>query len=85
MFQDEGASTDVTGIRLSSKARITAGKGSRTSPENENPEKCEQEEGIGREENIPNMASITWSVSFRAVGKSSVNGIFKFRSWVERR
>jgi hypothetical protein len=26
-----------------------------------------------------------WSVSFRAVEKSSVNGMFKFLSWVERR
>jgi hypothetical protein len=37
IFQDEGASTDVTGIRDSSNARMTAGKGSRTSPEKENP------------------------------------------------
>jgi hypothetical protein len=37
MFQDEGASTDVTGNFVSSRALITAGKGSRTSPENENP------------------------------------------------
>jgi hypothetical protein len=37
MFQDEGASTDVTGMRVSSNARMTAGKGSRTSPEKENP------------------------------------------------
>ena len=26
-----------------------------------------------------------WSVSLRAVGKSSVNGMFRFLSWVERR
>jgi hypothetical protein len=26
-----------------------------------------------------------WSVSFSAVGKSSVNGMFRFLSWVERR
>lgn len=33
MFQDEGASTDVTGSLVVSNARITAGNGSRTSPE----------------------------------------------------
>lgn len=33
MFQDDGASTDVTGSLVSSRARITAGNGSRTSPE----------------------------------------------------
>lgn len=33
MFQDDGASTEVTGTLVSSKARITAGNGSRTSPE----------------------------------------------------
>ncbi len=37
MFQDDGASTEVTGMRVSSRARITAGKGSRTSPEKEKP------------------------------------------------
>jgi hypothetical protein len=37
MFHDEGASTAVTGIFVSSRALITAGKGSRTSPEKENP------------------------------------------------
>jgi hypothetical protein len=37
MLQDDGASTDVTGIDVSSRARMTAGKGSRTSPEKENP------------------------------------------------
>ena len=33
MSQDDGASTEVTGSLVSSKARMTAGKGSRTSPE----------------------------------------------------
>lgn len=33
IFQEDGASTEVTGSLVSSKARITAGKGSRTSPE----------------------------------------------------
>jgi hypothetical protein len=37
MFHDEGASTAVTGMEVSSRARMTAGKGSRTSPEKENP------------------------------------------------
>ena len=37
MLQDDGASTDVTGMDVSSRARMTAGKGSRTSPEKENP------------------------------------------------
>lgn len=37
MFHDDGASTDVTGILVSSIALITAGKGSRTSPEKEKP------------------------------------------------
>ena len=33
MSHDEGASTEVTGTLVSSKARITPGNGSRTSPE----------------------------------------------------
>lgn len=33
MFQDDGASTEVTGFFVSSRALITARKGSRTSPE----------------------------------------------------
>ena len=33
IFQDDGASTEVTGIVVSSRAWITAGKGSLTSPE----------------------------------------------------
>jgi hypothetical protein len=37
MFHDEGASTAVTGILVSSSALITAGKGSRISPEKEKP------------------------------------------------
>jgi hypothetical protein len=39
MFHDEGASTDVTGSLVSSRALMTAGNGSRTSPENEKPVK----------------------------------------------
>lgn len=41
MSQDDGASTDVTATFVSSKARITAGKGSRTSPEKLKPEEEE--------------------------------------------
>lgn len=37
MFHDEGASTAVTGSFVSSRALITAGNGSRTSPVNEKP------------------------------------------------
>jgi len=37
IFHDEGASTDVTGTVVSSRALMTAGKGSRTSPEKEKP------------------------------------------------
>lgn len=37
MFQDEGASTEVTGTLVSSMACMTAGNGSRTSPEKLNP------------------------------------------------
>lgn len=33
MFQDEGASIDVTGMDVFSSAEMTDGKGSRTSPE----------------------------------------------------
>ena len=37
MSQEEGASTDVTGTVVDSRAEMTAGKGSRTSPEKLNP------------------------------------------------
>lgn len=43
MFHDDGASTAVTGILVSSRALMTAGKGSRTSPENEKPGFCKTE------------------------------------------
>lgn len=39
MSHDDGASTDVTGTFVSSRARITAGNGSRTSPEKLKPYK----------------------------------------------
>jgi hypothetical protein len=80
IFQDEGASTDVTGSLVSSRALMTAGKGSRTSPENEKP--------LGRirvgfwksERDEPKIASMMWSVSFKAEGKSSVKGTSRFLS-----
>ena len=37
MFHEDGASTEVTGREVCSNAAITAGNGSRTSPEKENP------------------------------------------------
>lgn len=37
MFHDDGASTEVTGILVSSSAVMTDGNGSRTSPEKEKP------------------------------------------------
>lgn len=69
MFQDEGASTEVTWTFEAARASITGPKGSRTSPSNEKPK----------------MASITWSVSMRALWKSSTNGTWRFFSCVERR
>lgn len=42
MSQDEGASTDVTGNLVSWRAWITAGNGSRTSPEKLNPNRGSQ-------------------------------------------
>ncbi len=38
MFQDDGASTEVTGTFVSSNALMTAGNGSRTSPEKLKPD-----------------------------------------------
>lgn len=65
MFQEEGASTDVTGTEVVERASMTEGKGSRTSPENEKPktDRCvndfkKRESGIGRNR-IPNIASTT--------------------------
>jgi len=64
MFQEEGASTARTGILVSRRASMTEGKGSRTSPEKENPK----------------MASMMWSVESRAEGKSVVKGTFRSSS-----
>lgn len=77
MFQDDGASTEVTGSFVSSMALMTAGKGSRTSPEklkpasHERPKMATQRYGG---EDQPNTASTIWSVDSIAVGKSSVKG-----------
>jgi hypothetical protein len=84
IFQEDGASTDVTDRWVSSKALITAGKGSRTSPEKEKPfevSRVNQQTGRGG----PKIASTIWSVSLRAEGKSSVNGTERFLSCVVRR
>jgi hypothetical protein len=85
MFQDEGASTDVTGMEVSWRALITAGKGSRTSPEKENPIQVLGSLGYEGEGDEPKIASTTWSVSLSAVVKSSMKGILRFLSWVDRR
>jgi hypothetical protein len=69
MFQDEGASTDVTGMEVCSIAWITGGKGWRISPEKLKPK----------------MASTMWSDSLIATRKSSVNGTLRFFSCVARR
>lgn len=65
IFHDEGASTDVTGSLVSSRALITAGKGSRTSPVKEKPI---GDQGLAwmwtRDE--PKIASTRWSDSSRA-------------------
>lgn len=69
MFQEEGASTEVTWTLEAARASITEQKGSRTSPSKEKPK----------------IASITWSVSLSALWKSSTNGTCRFFNWVERR
>jgi len=69
MDQDEGASMLRMGMVVLERAVIIWGKGSRTSPEKENPK----------------MASITESVSWRAELKSSMNGMERSFSWVDRR
>lgn len=43
MFQDEGASTDITGRCVSWSAVMTDGKGSRIEPEKEKPGWCQYE------------------------------------------
>ena len=66
---DEGASTDVMGKVVDSKAWMTEVNGSRGGPWKENPK----------------MASRMWSVVGRAAEKSAVKGICRFSSWVVRR
>lgn len=69
MFQDDGASTEVTCTFDLVRASMTGPNGSRTSPSKLKPK----------------MASMTWSVSLRAESKSSTKGICRFFSCVERR
>ena len=87
MFQDDGASTDVTGSLVSSMALITAGNGSRTSPEKLKPASDEYI-AAGMQHghlNQPKTASTMWSVDLAAPGKSSVKGISRSSSCLVRR
>ena len=76
MSQDDGASTDVTGSFVSWRAWMTAGNGSRTSPEKLNPNiRSDIRSRVGLHcFNPPNIASTIWSASFAAYTKSSTNG-----------
>jgi hypothetical protein len=69
IFHELGASTARTGTSVVSKASMTFGNGSRTSPENEKPK----------------MASTTRSDPARAAWKSFVKGIERLSSWRCRR
>jgi hypothetical protein len=69
IFQELGASTAKTGTFVVSKASMTLGNGSRTSPEKEKPK----------------MASTTRSEFARAAWKSLVKGIDRLVSWRCRR
>lgn len=85
MFQDEGASIDVMGIEVSSKAVMRGGKGGRISSLKLKPKKGLTREKIyqGRssdereKEQLPKTASMMWCVVFSEVSKSSVNGILR--------
>jgi hypothetical protein len=86
IFHDDGASTDVTGSLVSSRALITAGNGSRTSPVKEKPiGKCYTLSWHSNQGDKPKIASTMWSDSLRAEGKSSVKGTLRFFSCVARR
>lgn len=85
MFHDEGASTDVTGSFVSSRALMTEGNGSRTSPVKEKPERWVRTESLTGGGRVPKIASTRWSDSFREAWKSVVKGTFRFLSWVARR
>jgi hypothetical protein len=81
IFQDEGASTEVTGSLVSSNALMTPGKGSRTSPEKEKPVGISYQLRLrGICEDGPKIASTIWSVSLSTEWKSSVNGMSRFLS-----
>src|SRR5688572_18078764 len=78
MFHDDGASTEVTESLVSSRAWITAGNGSRTSPEKLNPEPGSMKlMGSNRRLHLPKMASTTWSVDSMAEEKLSVKGTLR--------
>jgi hypothetical protein len=85
MFHDDGASTARTGSFVVSKASITFGNGSRTSPEKEKPNVVSQfrEGGVGICK--PKMESTTRSVSLSEERKSSVKGMSKSFSCFVRR
>ena len=93
MSQDDGASTDVTGTLVSWSAWITAGNGSRISPEKLKPVACVRTRRGARAStkpkhhgiHEPKMASTTWSDDFRADPKSSTNGTFKSSSCLASR
>ena len=69
ILQDEGASTAVTGTLVFSIASMTDANGGLTSPEKLKPK----------------IESTTWSVSFKAPWKSSVNGTPRFLSCSDNR
>lgn len=88
MFQDDGASTEVTGSLVCSMALITAGKGSRTSPEKLKPTNNECDATIAQQGHLhdePKTASTMWSVDSIAAGKSSVKGISRSSNCLARR
>jgi hypothetical protein len=88
IFHEDGASTEVTGTDVFSKASMTGENGSRTSPEKLKPvlgRWLMKYRPKTRLTDLPNIASTTWSVPFKAEGKSSTNGISRFLSWVARR
>ena len=69
MFHEDGASTAKTDTLVSRNASITFGNGSRTSPSKLNPK----------------MESTTWSLCLRAESKSSVNGMSRSLSCLDKR
>jgi len=82
ILQEEGASTDVTGTVVCSRADIIAENGGRTSPEKLKPSGVLDSylKGAKWGRKIPKMASITWFVLLRSDSKSSENLILRFFS-----